>query len=153
MTGIKIICQNKKARHDFFIEDTFEAGIMLKGTEVKSLREGKANLADSHAQVENGEVWLLNCHINPYAPASQFSHHPMRRRKLLLHKKEIEKLIGKTREKGYTLVCLKLYFKGGKAKAELGLARAKKLHDKRDTLKKREAQREIDKAIKSRIRG
>ncbi len=153
MTGIKVICQNKRARHDFFIEDTFEAGIVLKGAEVKSLRVGKANLADSHAQVERGEVWLHHCHIDPYAPASQFSHNPMRPRKLLLHKREIERLIGKTREKGYTLVCLKLYFKDGKAKAELGLARAKKLHDKRDTLKKREAQREIDQAMKGRTRG
>lgn len=153
MTGIKIICQNKRARHDFFIEDTFEAGIVLKGAEVKSLRDGKANLADSHAQVDKGEVWLFNCHIDPYAPAAQFAHHPMRPRKLLLHKREIERLIGKTREKGYTLVCLKLYFKDGRAKAELGLARAKKLHDKRDTLKKRAAQREIDQAMKGRTRG
>ena len=150
MDGIKIICQNKKARHNYFIEDTMEAGIVLRGTEVKSLRDGRANLVDSYATVERGEVWLNNCHIDPYAPASQFSHHPMRKRKLLLNKREIAKLIGKTQEKGYNLIPLKVYFKAGKAKVELSLAKAKKMHDKRDSLKKREAQREIDKAMKSR---
>ena len=153
MDGIKIICQNKKARHNFSLEDFMEAGIVLKGTEVKSLRDGKANLVDSYAVLEGSEIWLLHFHIDPYAPASQFSHHPMRKRKLLLHKKEIAKLIGKTKEKGFTLVPTKVYFKDGKAKVELALARAKKLHDKRDSLKKREAQREIDKAMKSKNRG
>lgn len=148
--GIKIICQNKKAWHNYFIEDTIEAGIMLQGSEVKSLREGKANLVDSYANVEKGEVWMYNCHINPYAPASQFSHHPTRKRKLLLNKKEISKLIGQSQEKGYSLIPLKMYFKNGKAKIELSLAKAKKLHDKRATIKKREADREIDKAMKSR---
>ena len=150
MDGIKIICQNKKARHNYFIEDSLEAGMVLRGTEVKSLREGKANLVDSYATVERGEIWLNNFHINPYSPASQFSHHPMRKRKLLLNKREIAKLIGKTQEKGYNLIPLKIYFKGGRAKVELSLAKAKKLHDKRATIKKREAVREIDQAMKSR---
>ena len=101
--GIKIICQNKKARHNYFIEDSMEAGVVLKGSEVKSLREGKANLVDTYAMVEGGEAWMYNCHIDPYTPASQFNEHPMRKRKLLLHKKQISKLIGKTKEKGISL--------------------------------------------------
>ena len=149
MSDIKIICQNKKARHDFSIEDSFEVGIMLKGTEVKSLRNGKANLVDSYAIIENEEAWLLHFHIDAYTPATQFNHHPQRKRKLLLHKKEINKLIGKTKEKGCTLVTLKVYFKNGKAKVELGLAKAKKLYDKRAALKKKESDREIDRAMKS----
>ena len=149
MSDIKIICQNKKARHDFSIEDRFEVGIMLKGTEVKSLRNGKANLVDSYAIIENEEAWLLHFHIDAYTPATQFNHHPQRKRKLLLHKKEINKLIGKTKEKGCTLVPLKVYFKNGKAKVELGLAKAKKLYDKRAALKKKESDREIDRAMKS----
>ena len=152
MSDIKIICQNKKARHNYSIEDTFEAGIMLKGTEVKSLRNGKANLVDSYAIIDNEEAWLLHFHIDPYTPATQFNHHPMRKRKLLLHKKEISRLIGKTQEKGCTLVPLKVYFKNGKAKVDLGICKAKKLHDKRATLKKQEADREIDRAMKSRNR-
>lgn len=148
MNGEKYICQNKKAWHDYFIEDTFEAGLVLKGTEVKALREGKANLVDSYASVEGSEVWLNHCHISPYTPATQFNHHPMRKRKLLLHRKEIEKLIGKVQEKGYNLIPLKLYFKEGKAKAEIALAKSKKQYDKRDSIKKREATREIDKAMK-----
>lgn len=151
MDGIKIICLNKKARHNYYIEDSMEAGIVLRGPEVKSLREGKANLVDSYASVERGEVWLNNFHINPYAPAvSQFTLHPMRQRKLLLNKREIEKLIGKTKEKGYSLIPLKVYFKAGKVKVELSLAKAKKMHDKRESIKKRDADREIDKAMKSR---
>ncbi|MFQ5451401.1 MAG: SsrA-binding protein SmpB [Nitrospinaceae bacterium] len=152
MSEIKIICQNKKARHNYFIEDTLEAGLVLKGSEVKSLREGKANLLDTYAVAERGEIWMYNCHISPYSPASQFSHHPLRKRKLLLNKREISRLIGKSQEKGYSLIPLKMYFKDGLAKVELSLARAKKLHDKRETVKKREAQREIDKAMKSRNR-
>ncbi|NIQ03201.1 MAG: SsrA-binding protein SmpB [Nitrospinaceae bacterium] len=152
MSTIKIVCQNKKARHDFYIEETFEAGLVLQGTEVKSLREGKANLIDAYATIQEGEAWLHHCHINPYTPAHQYNHPPLRTRKLLLHQKEIARLIGKTREKGYTLIPLKLYFKNGKAKAELALARSKKKHDKRAAIKAREAQREIDKALKSRPR-
>ena len=116
--GIKIVCQNKKARHNYTIEDTFEAGLVLRGTEVKSLRNGKANLADSYATIDGEEAWLNHFHIDPYTPATQFNHHPMRKRKLLLHKKEINKLIGKTQEKGCTLIPLKIYFKNGKAKIE-----------------------------------
>jgi len=150
--SIKIVCQNKKARHNYNIEDSFEAGLVLKGTEVKSLRNGKANLVDSYATIDGNEAWLNHFHIDPYTPATQFNHHPMRRRKLLLHKREINKLIGKTQEKGCTLVPLKIYFKNGKAKVDLGIAKAKKLYDKRATLKKQESIREIDRAIKSRNR-
>ena len=148
--GIKIVCQNKKARHNYTIEDTFEAGLILKGTEVKSLRNGKANLADSYATIDGEEAWLNHFHIDPYTPATQYNHHPMRKCKLLLHKKEINKLIGKTQEKGCTLIPLKIYFKNGKAKVDLGIAKAKKLYDKRAALKKKESDREIDRAIKSR---
>jgi len=150
--GIKIVCQNKKARYNYTIEDTFEAGLVLQGTEVKSLRNGKANLVDSYATIQGEEAWLNNFHIDPYTPATQFNHHPMRKRKLLLHKKEINKLIGKTQEKGCTLVPLKIYFKNGKVKVDLGIAKAKKLYDKRAALKKQESDREIDRAIKSRNR-
>lgn len=146
--GIKIICQNKKARHDYHIEDTLEAGIVLQGTEVKALREGKANLMDCYAKVEREEVFMLHCHISPYTPAHSFNHDPMRKRKLLLHKKEISKLIGATREKGYNLIPLKLYFKDGKVKVEIALAKSKKAYDKRETIKKREADREIARAMK-----
>ena len=149
---IKIVCQNKKARHNYNIEDSFEAGLALKGTEVKSLRNGKANLVDSYATIDGNEAWLNHFHIDPYSPATQFNHHPMRKRKLLLHKKEINKLIGKTQEKGCTLVPLKIYFKNGKAKVDLGIAKAKKLYDKRATLKKKESIREMDRAIKSQNR-
>lgn len=152
MSDIKIICQNKKARHDYFIEETMEAGIALLGTEVKSLREGRANLMDSYAWVENNEVYLYNCHISPYTPATQFNHDPLRKRKLLLHRKEINRLIGASREKGYSLVPLKIYFKNGKAKVELSIAKGKKQHDKRESIKKREADREIRKAMKSNIK-
>ena len=150
--GIKIVCQNKKARHNYNIEDSFEAGLVLKGTEVKSLRNGKANLVDSYATIDGNEAWLNHFHIDPYTPATQFNHHPMRKRELLLHKREINKLIGKTQEKGCTLVPLKIYFKNGKAKVDLGIAKAKKLYDKRATLKKQESIREMDRAIKSRNR-
>ena len=151
--GIIIVCQNKKARHNYTIDDTFEAGSVLRGTEVKSLRNGKANLVDSYATINGEEAWLNHFHIDPYTPATQFNHHPMRKRKLLLHKKEINKLIGKTQEKGCTLVPLKVYFKNGKAKVDLGIAKAKKLYDKRATLKKQESDREIDRAMKSNNRG
>jgi SsrA-binding protein len=151
--GIKIVCQNKKARHNYTIEDSFEAGLVLRGTEVKSLRDGKANLVDSYATINGEEAWLNHFHIDPYSPATQFNHHPMRKRKLLLHKKEINKLIGKTQEKGCTLVPLKVYFKNGKAKVDLGIAKAKKLYDKRATLKKQESDREIDRAMKSNNRS
>jgi len=149
--AIDIVTQNRKAFHDYFIEETFEAGIMLTGTEVKSLRAGKANLKDSYARIKDGEVFLLNAHISPYTHSDSFKQHdPERTRKLLLHKKEIMKLLGKTREKGYTLVPTKIYFKGGKAKVEIGLAKGKTSYDKRDSIKARDVKREIEKTMRSR---
>lgn len=151
--AIDIVTQNKKAFYDYFIEETFEAGIMLTGTEVKSLRAGKANLKDSYARIKDGEIFLLNTHISPYNQADGFKQHePERTRKLLLHKKEIMKLLGKTREKGYTLVPTKIYFKDGKAKVEIGLARGKTSYDKRDTIKARDVKREIAKTIRQRTK-
>ncbi|HEV2638173.1 MAG TPA: SsrA-binding protein SmpB [Actinocrinis sp.] len=148
--GQKYIAQNKKARHDYFIEDTYEAGIVLTGTEVKSLREGRASLVDGFAQVSDAEVWMHNVHIPEYNQGTWNNHAPRRKRKLLLHRQEIQKLIGKSKESGLTLIPLSLYFKDGKAKVELGLARGKKDYDKRQTLlektMKREAERDISAA-------
>ena len=138
-SGIKIVSDNRQARFLYEILETYEAGIELKGTEVKSIRAGKANLRDGYAIIRNGEIWLLNVHISPYqASSSYFNHDPLRTRKLLLHKKEINKLIGKVEQKGLTLVPLKMYLKGSLVKVSIGLARGKKLHDKRDTLKRRQ---------------
>lgn len=137
---------HRRARHDYHIEETLEAGLVLTGSEVKSLRAGKAQLKDSYARVRNGEVWLLQSHISEYAPAARFGHDPLRPRKLLLHKREIARLAGKVREKGFTLVPLRMYFKNGRAKVELGLARGKKLYDKRAALRERDAQREIERS-------
>jgi SsrA-binding protein len=142
------ISVNRRARHEYHIDDTLEAGIVLVGSEVKSLREGRANMTDSYARVAKGEVWLENLHISPYGPASQFGHDPRRSRKLLLHGREIERLMGKVKTKGYTLVPLRMYFKGGRAKVELALARGKKSHDKRDSIREREARLDIDRAVK-----
>lgn len=147
---MKIITQNKKAFHDYSIEETLEAGILLQGTEVKSLREGKANLKDSYVIVKDSEVFLLNCHISPYSHGNIMNHDPLRTRKLLLHKKEITKLQGKAVQKGYSLIPLKLYFSDSHVKVEVGLARGKKQYEKRETIKKREADREIERAMKSR---
>ncbi|MEJ2697707.1 MAG: SsrA-binding protein SmpB [Candidatus Sulfobium sp.] len=147
---MKIITQNKKAFHDYSIEETLEAGILLQGTEVKSLREGKANLRDSYVIVKDGEVFLLNCHISPYSHGNIMNHDPLRTRKLLLHRREITKLQGKAAQKGYSLIPLKLYFKNSHVKVEVGLARGKKQYEKRETIKKREADREIERAMKSR---
>src|SRR5262247_3590725 len=127
--GEKIVCVNRQARHNYFIDETYEAGLVLVGSEVKSLRDGKANLTDSYAQIRRGEAFLINAHISPYAGASQFNHEPKRMRKLLLHGREIERLTGKTKERGLTLIALKLYFKNGRAKIEIGLGRGKKLYD------------------------
>ena len=146
----KIICVNRQARHNYFIDETYEAGLVLVGSEVKSLRDGKANLVDSYAQIRRGEAFLINTHISPYAGANQFNHEPNRTRKLLLHAREIERLTGKTKERGLTLIPLKLYFKDGRAKVELGLARGKKLYDKRDTLRRKLAEREVERSLKSR---
>ena len=146
---MKVVCQNRKAFHDYSIEDTLEAGIALSGTEVKSLRDGKANLKDSYVLVKGGEVFLLNCHISPYSHGNIMNHDPVRTRKLLLHRKEIERMSGKAAAKGYTLIPLKIYFKASFAKVEIGLAKGKRLFEKRDTIKEREAKREIEKAMKT----
>jgi SsrA-binding protein len=148
MSGKKIICINKKASHEYFVEAKYEAGLVLRGTEVKSLREGRANLKESYAKPKDGEVFLYNCHISPYSHGNQLNHDPVRPRKLLLHKREIRKLIGKVAERGYTLFPLSLYFTGGKAKLELGLAKGKKLHDKRQAMKERDANREMERVFK-----
>jgi SsrA-binding protein len=147
---MKIVCQNKKAYHDFSIEETVEAGIQLLGTEVKSLREGKSNLKDSYVIIKNAEVFLLNCHISPYSHGNIMNHDPLRTRKLLLHEREIQRLKGMSQQKGYTLVPLKIYFKGPYAKVEVGLAKGKKLYEKRDTIREREAKRTIERAMRSR---
>jgi SsrA-binding protein len=147
---IKIVCQNKTARINYEITDTFEAGIVLVGTEVKSLRDGRANLKDSYAQVQNEEVYLYDLHISPYTFGNRYNHEPLRTRKLLLHKREIKRLYGKTKERGFSLIPTKMYFKNGKIKVEIGLARGKKLHDKREDLKRREDQREIERHFRSR---
>jgi SsrA-binding protein len=139
----RVSISNRRARFEYEIIDSYEAGIVLKGSEVKSLRAGKANLQDSYAVVKNREVWLLNMHINTYEQANQFNHDPVRTRKLLLNKSEIAKLHAQTNEKGLTLVPLKLYFKNGVAKVELGIAKGKKLHDKRESIKERDVEREM----------
>lgn len=144
----KLICQNKKAWHNYFIEDTYEAGISLLGTEVKSLREGKANLGDSYGKIKGGEVFLVDAHISPYSHANRFNHDPLRTRKLLLHKREIKRLIGKVQERGFTLIPLRLYFSNGKVKVELGLAKGKKLYDKREILKQKAVRRELERGRK-----
>ena len=148
--SIKVITENRKARHDYHIEETYEAGIVLSGTEVKSLRLGRANLTDSYAGVENGEVFLYNCHISPYDHGNRFNHEPKRKRKLLLHRREINRLVGLTQQKGYTLVPLRMYFTRGLAKVELALARGKRSYDKREDLAKRDTQRQIARALKER---
>lgn len=146
----KIICKNKKAYHNYFIEDTYEAGIVLKGTEVKSLRLGKAQLVDSYAVFNGEELFLLNAHITPYSHAARDNHDPTRSRKLLLHKKELKKLLGKVNEKGLSLVPTKLYFKNGKVKVAIGLAKGKKLHDKRETMKKNAMNKDMERDLKER---
>jgi SsrA-binding protein len=146
------IADNRKALHDYHVLDTFETGIVLLGTEVKGIREGRANLRDSFARVEQGEIWLYNVHISPYSHRGYVDHDPRRRRKLLLHREEIRKLIGKTTEKGLTLVPLRLYFKKGRVKVALALAKGKQAHDKRETIRRREIDRETRAAVKERVR-
>ncbi len=145
-----VIVTNRKARHDFHIDETFEAGIVLVGTEVKSMRAHKVNLKDSYARVSNGEVFLYNMHVSPYEKGTTAAHEPERPRKLLLHRQEIRRLIGKTRERGQTLVPLKLYFSGQRVKVELGLARGKQLHDKRRAIAERDSKREIERSFRER---
>ena len=144
------VAENRKAFHDYHILETYEAGVALLGTEVKSIREGNVNLRDSFARVESGEVWIYNVHINPYSHRGYSDHEPTRKRKLLLHRAEIRKLIGKTVEKGMTLVPTRMYFKDGHIKVAIGLAKGKKEHDKRETVKRREAERETRAAVKER---
>ncbi|MBQ9364761.1 MAG: SsrA-binding protein SmpB [Schwartzia sp.] len=144
----RTVCENRKARHDYFIHETYEAGIELFGTEVKSLRQGKANLKDSYGMIKNGEIFLENMHISPYDQGSFSNQDPLRPKKLLMHKKEIMKLFGQTREKGLTLVPLKIYFKKGRAKAELALASGKHTYDKRRALADKAAKRDMERAMK-----
>lgn len=145
-SGISIV--NRKAYHDYLIEERVEAGIVLKGSEIKSIRAGKVSLQDAYAKPENGELWLFNSHIAPYDAASYNTHQPTRPRKLLLHKKEVDRLTGRVKQRGLTLVPLKLYSKHGIAKIELGVGKGKKLYDKRETIMRRDTDREIDRALK-----
>jgi SsrA-binding protein len=146
--GIKVVTQNKKARHEYFVDSSIEAGIVLVGSEVKSLRDGRANLSDAYAIIDDrGECYLLNAHISHYPPAAMLNHEPKRTRKLLLHAEEIAKLMNKLNEKGYTIIPLKLYFKRGRAKVELGLCKGKRKYDKRAAIKKRESDREVSRAL------
>lgn len=146
----KTVAQNKKAYHDYFIEETFEAGLVLQGTEIKAIRAGRVNLKDSYAQIKNGEMFLFGMHISPYEQGNRYNHDPLRTRKLLLHRKEINKLIGETKEQGYSIVPVKLYLKNGYAKVLIGLAKGKKKYDKREDLKKKEAKRDIERAFRDR---
>lgn len=146
----KALAQNKKASHDYFIEETIEAGVVLTGTEIKSIRLGKANLRDSFARVSNGEAFLLNMHISPYEQGNRFNVDPTRTRKLLLHKGQIAKLIGQTKERGYALVPLKLYMKNGFCKVLIGVAKGKKNYDKRESIAKRDAERDMQRALRER---
>jgi SsrA-binding protein len=150
---IKTIATNRKARHDYIIEDTFEAGLVLTGSEIKSIRAGQINLRDSYATIRDGELWLINTHIAPYKQASQQNHEPRRDRKLLLHRREVNRLTGKLQEKGLTLVPLQLYLKNSRAKVELGLARGKKLHDKRQAMRERDDRRQMSRALGRRQKG
>jgi SsrA-binding protein len=152
-TGIQVKATNRKALRDYEIEEKLEAGIVLVGSEIKSIREGKASMRDAYASVEGGEIWLYEMNISPYAQASFFGHDQRRTRKLLLHKDQIKRLTGRITEKGYTLVPLKLYIKDGKAKVELGLARGKRKYDKRQEIARRDADREMERAVRERGRG
>lgn len=149
---MKLVANNKKAYHDFFIEETYEAGIVLHGTEVKSLRMGKCSIKEAFIRIENGEVYVYGMHISPYEKGNIFNKDPLRIKKLLLHKQQIRKLIGSSSEKGYTIVPLKVYFSNGRAKIEIGLAKGKKLYDKRQDIAKKDQRREAEKELKVRLR-
>ncbi|WP_338751393.1 SsrA-binding protein SmpB [Bacillus sp. FJAT-52991] len=149
----KVVAQNKKAGHDYFIEETYEAGIVLQGTEIKSIRNGRVNLKDAFARIQQGEVFIHNMHISPYEQGNRYNHEPLRTRKLLLHRKQINKLIGETKEAGYAIVPLKMYLKDGYAKVLIGLGKGKKKYDKREDLKKKEAKRDIERAFRDRQKG
>ncbi len=150
--NVKVVATNRKAYHDYHVEETHEAGIKLTGTEIKSVRAGSVNLRDSYAQVRNGELWMMNVHIAPYEPASRQNAEPYRDRKLLLHRNEIMRLMGRVQEKGLTIVPLRMYLKKNRAKVEIALVRGKKLYDKRETIAKRDSAREIERAVKERVR-
>ena len=150
--SVKLVANNKKAYHDYFIDDTFEAGIELYGTEVKSIRMGKCSIKESFIKIENGQVYVYGMHISPYEKGNIFNKDPLRIRKLLLHRAEIRRLLSKIKEKGYTLVPLKVYFKGSLVKVEMGLARGKKLYDKREDIAKKDARREIERGFREKNR-
>jgi SsrA-binding protein len=149
--GVKVIAQNRRARHDYFVLETWEAGIELKGTEVKSIRLGKCNLKDSYGAVKNGELFVYGMHISPYENGSYFNADPMRPKRLLMHKSEIRKLIGKIKEKGYTLIPMEVYFKGSLIKVEIALAKGKKLYDKREDIKKKDLKRAAERDFKVKL--
>lgn len=151
--GIKVVAENRKARHDYFIEETYETGIILTGTEIKSIRAGRVNLKDSYAEIKNKEVWLLNMHVSPYEKGNRFNHDPLRKRKLLLNKREIMKLTAQVQQQGMTLVPIKLYLSHGLAKIELGLCKGKKNYDKRDDMASKDAKREIERSLRDRNKG
>ncbi len=151
-TGIKIVATNRKATHDYTLEDRFEAGLALLGTEIKSIRAGQANLREGYVQVRGSELWLTNTHIAAYEPSGHEGHDPLRPRKLLLHRKEIAKLLSRVQERGYTIIPLKIYLKNRRAKVEIALARGKRQYDKRETIAKREVSRQIERALKERSR-
>lgn len=151
--GIKVLANNRRASHEYFIEETYEAGISLRGTEVKSIRAGRVNLRDGFARVDNNQLILYDVHISPYEQGNRFNHDPLRPRVLLMHKREILRLLGLTYAKGYTLIPTKLYLKEGKIKVEIGLAKGKKLYDKRETAARRDADREIARAMRAREKG
>ena len=150
MDGIKVVAKNRRARHDYFIEDMWEAGLVLLGTEVKSLRQGKGSITEAYVRLEGGEAWLVGATIQPWSHGNRQNHEPTRRRKLLLHRREIERLIGKIQQQGYTLVPMELYFSQGKAKLEIGLGKGKKHYDKREDTKERDARRDMDRAKRPR---
>ncbi len=153
MTGIKVIATNRKAARDFHLEDRHEAGLVLTGTEIKSIRAGRVNLSEGYVQPRDGELWLINTHIAPYDPAGRYGHEPRRSRKLLLHRREIDRLISRVYERGYTIVPVRLYLKNGRAKVEIALARGKRKYDKRQAIAKRDAQRDVERAMRDRERG
>ncbi|MEI2692911.1 MAG: SsrA-binding protein SmpB [Anaerolineae bacterium] len=150
--SVKVLAANRKARHEYIIEESIEAGIVLSGTEIKSIRTGRANLQDSFALIRGGEMWLIGAHISPYAHGNRENHEPRRDRKLLLHRREIERLVGRVQEKGWTLVPLDIHLRDGRAKVQLGLARGKKQYDKRETIAKRDLDRELRRAVKEMMR-
>jgi SsrA-binding protein len=147
-SGIHVAVRNRKARHEYHVLDTYEAGLVLQGTEVKSLRDGRANLQDAYARFDGGELWLLNLHISPYEAGNRFNHDPLRSRKLLLNRNELRKLVGQVEQQGLTLVPLDIYFRRGRAKVTLALVKGKQLHDKREDLKRREHQRDVEREFK-----